>query len=578
MTDCLFIGHNDGSFAEYVSLVKAMGPEAFPWRRLNMACVDIDGVPYRSMDVLNLYNDRDGLLRPRLNNLDTFSPTIAYLVSYVTRRGFSADYVNLFQDEKDALARTLQRDHVLAVAISTTLYIGTWWIDEVITFVRQHNPLATIIVGGPYLQNQSVISTPAELAGLMDDLGADIYVINREGEYALTQVLDALKHDRPLDAIDNIAYRRNGGYVRTATTVEANPLAENIVDYSLFPRDRIGEFASIRTAKSCPFACAFCSFPQQAGKYVYEGVDTVEAELDRLRRVGTITSLTFIDDTLNVPLGRFKEILRMMIRNDYGFRWNSFLRADHVDDECIALMKQSGCEGVFLGVESGSDAMLKRMNKTSRSAHYRRVIPQLRDAGILTHCSLIVGFPGETRDTVQETVDLVEETRPDTYRAQLWYCDPTTPIWQRRADIGLEGSLFDWRHPTMDAAEAADIVEDVFLTIENSIWLPQHAFESRSLFYLQRKGMPLDQLKTFLRCFNEAVRFKLRHPHADAIDPSLLRALAESSRFDGADVEAAPGLSAVRPTEGATPVASASRRRASSTAAARGTRTAPRSA
>ena len=232
MTDCLFIGHNDGSFPEYVALVKSMGPEAFPWRRLNMGCVDIDGVLHRSMDVLNLYNDRDGHRRPRLNNLDTFSPTIAYLVSYVTRRGFSADYVNLFQDEKDALARTLQRDHVLAVAISTTLYIGTWWIDEVITFVRQHNPSATIIVGGPYLQNQSVISTPAELTGLMEDLGADIYVINREGEYALTQVLDALKHGRPLDAIDNIAYRRNGRYVRTASSVESNPLAENIVDYT----------------------------------------------------------------------------------------------------------------------------------------------------------------------------------------------------------------------------------------------------------------------------------------------------------------------------------------------------------
>ena len=166
------------------------------------------------------------------------------------------------------------------------------------------------------------------------------------------------------------------------------------MDYDLFPRERIGEFMSVRTATSCPFACAFCSFPQQAGKYVYEGVDVVEKELDRVRRIGTITNLTFIDDTFNVPMGRFKEILRMMIRNGYGFRWNSFLRADHVDTECIDLMRRSGCEGVFLGAESGSDAMLKRMNKTSRSEHYRRVIPQLKDAGILTHCSFIVGFPG----------------------------------------------------------------------------------------------------------------------------------------------------------------------------------------
>jgi hypothetical protein len=283
---------------------------------------------------------------------------------------------------------------------------------------------------------------------------------------------------------------------------------------------------------------------------VYEGIDAVEEALDRIHRIGTVTSLTFIDDTFNVPMGRFKDIMRMMIRNGYGFRWNSFLRADHVDDECIALMRQSGCEGVFLGVESGSDAMLRRMNKTSRAAHYRRVIPQLREAGILTHCSVIVGFPGETRDTVQETVDLIEQTQPDTYRAQVWYCDRTTPIWKTRTEIGLKGSAFDWSHPTMDSAVAADIVDEMFLTIENSVWLPQHGFESRSLFYLQRKGMSLEQILTFLRCFNDAIGLKLRHPEAYVIDQGLLNALRESCRFTGLEAGVERRSNAAAPAEG----------------------------
>lgn len=85
----------------------------------------------------------------------------------------------------------------------------------------------------------------------------------------------------------------------------------------------------------------------------------------------------------------------------------------------------------------------------------------------------------------------------------------------------------------MDAATAADIVDELFLTIGNSTWLPQHGFESRSLFYLQRKGMPLDQIMTFLRHFNEAIRFKLKN--APAVDPRLLQALGRSSRFEGRD-------------------------------------------
>jgi radical SAM superfamily enzyme YgiQ (UPF0313 family) len=91
-------------------------------------------------------------------------------------------------------------------------------------------------------------------------------------------------------------------------------------------------------------------------------------------------------------------------------------------------MGKAGCEGVFLGVESGSDQMLERMNKTARRADYMKSIPLLRQAGISTYASLIVGFPGETLETVQETMSFVEEARPDFFRAQLWYCDPLTPI------------------------------------------------------------------------------------------------------------------------------------------------------
>ena len=72
-----------------------------------------------------------------------------------------------------------------------------------------------------------------------------------------------------------------------------------------------------------------------------------------------------------------------MIERGYGFRWNSYLRSDHVDDETIELMHESGCEGVFLGMESGSDVVLEAMNKTARRRHYAYVIPRLKDAGIV---------------------------------------------------------------------------------------------------------------------------------------------------------------------------------------------------
>jgi anaerobic magnesium-protoporphyrin IX monomethyl ester cyclase len=441
------------------------------------------------------------------------------------------DYVNLFQDEKTALADKLQRNDVLTVAVTTTLYVGPWWIEEIVSFVRQHTRKARLIIGGPYIHNQSVLMTPEQLSDLFEQLGADVYVISQEGEQALVNVVDALKHRKPLHFVNNIAFRHKGRFVCTPAMVESNSLADNPVDYQMFPPEQIGQFVTVRTAKSCPFGCAFCGFPQRAGKYTYEPVDLVERELDAVGRIGGITTLTFIDDTFNVPMKRFKEILRMMIRNEYGFKWNSFLRADHVDDECIDLMRDSGCEGVFLGMESGSGRMLKLMNKTSRPEHYRRIIPLLRRAGIVTHCNLIVGFPGETDESVRETIDLIEDVQPDLYRAQLWYCDPTTPVWTRREELGITGSAFSWRHPTMDSTTAATIVESMFREVRGALWLPQQGFELWSVFYLQRQGMSLTQLKTYLRSFNAAVERKLRAGTETKADVDTVRTLAESSRI-----------------------------------------------
>jgi anaerobic magnesium-protoporphyrin IX monomethyl ester cyclase len=531
MTDCLFIGHNDGHFPDYVKLVESWGTDTAIRRRLNLAFIEIDGVPHHCMDVVNRYNGRDGRERPKLSNMDFLWPAVSYLASYVARRGFTFDFVCRFQEEKAALADRLSRDDVLAVAVTTTLYVDNWSIEEVIGFVREHNRSARIIVGGPYIRNLAAALPPPALERFFTRLGTDVYVISPEGELALTKVLDALKHGRCLQGIDNIAYREDGGFVRTATSAESNSLSENMIDYGVFPPDRVGDCVSVRTAKSCPFACSFCAYPQQGGPYVYEDVETVEAELDRIRRVGTVRAVTFLDDTFNVPKGRFKDIMRMMIRNGYGFRWNSFLRADHVDAEAVDLMRESGCEGVFLGTESGSDRILKTMNKAARSEHYRRLIPLLKDAGILTHCSLIIGFPGETPETVAETVALIEDAGPDTFRTQLWYCDPETPIWNRREEFGLTGTGFDWAHRTMDAPTATEIVDELFLTVRNSTWLPQHGFETWSLYYLQRRGMPLPQLMAFIRDFNQAVKFKLRHPGGRPLDPRVLDAVSASSRF-----------------------------------------------
>jgi radical SAM PhpK family P-methyltransferase len=532
MIDCLLIGFNDTEFKEYVSMVEGMGKNSGAYRDLNLAFLALDGRPYRSMDLLNLfYTGTRKNPQQLFHNSDFLWPVITYLGTYLSRHDLSFDFVNLFHLEKETLKEKLLKHDILSIAITTTLYVSVHPILEIISFIREYNTTARIIVGGPYISNQVKTADQLTIQRLFRYIGADFYVISSEGEFALVNLLKAIKSGGDLYTIENIAYRREKNYVVTAKSTEINPLEENMVDYALFPQQAFGEFVTLRTAKSCPFACAFCGFPQRAGKYTYMDVDLVEKELNAIKDIGTISTLTFIDDTFNVPKGRFKEILRMMIRNRYGFKWNSYYRSDHGDEETIALMGEAGCEGVFLGVESGSDTMLEKMNKTARRRHYLKAIPLLKKAGILTHANLIIGFPGETYQTVQETRDFLEEARPDFYRAQLWYCDPTTPIWNQRETYGITGSGFHWSHHTMDVDTACDLVDEMFLAVEHAIWLPQYGFEEWSAFYLQRQGFHLEQIKEFVRCFNSCIKEKLLFPEKTEIGPHLLKALKNSCQL-----------------------------------------------
>jgi anaerobic magnesium-protoporphyrin IX monomethyl ester cyclase len=545
VTDCLIVGFFDYPFANYVEMARSMGAESGAYRDLALAFIEYAGQPMRALDILThfFYEGRQSPERP-FSNADFLWPVVAYLTVYLRRRGHNVEYVNLPHFERGKLRDILQAG-TRTVAITTTLYVSPLPILALVELIRQYDPNAKIIIGGPHISNLTPGVKAEDLSRMFEYLGGDIYVLCPEGETTLERVLQALKQNDPLERVPNLAFKDASGQFRfTPQVAEENDLKENIIDYSSFEKKEVGELLSIRTAKSCPFACAFCGFPERAGRYMYLDVPEVEKLLDAIAKSGSVTTLTFLDDTFNVPKGRFKEILRLMARNKYGFKWNSFYRSDHGDAETIELMAQAGCEGVFLGLESGSDAMLTRMNKAARRKHYVTAIPLLRAAGISTYASLITGFPGETDDTVQETISLIEEAAPDFYRTQLWYADPVTPIWKERERYAVTGSGFNWSHKTMDAKQACDWIDRIFLVVQNSTWMPQFGFEQWSTFYLSRKGMTAQQIHTFVRCFNALIRHRMLHGRGSP--PSqLMDNLRLSCQFDRprrTSAESAPTL------------------------------------
>jgi p-methyltransferase len=279
---------------------------------------------------------------------------------------------------------------------------------------------------------------------------------------------------------------------------ENNDLNECAVRWPTFDPGVLGPTLSTRTARSCAFKCAFCDYPERAGGLTLADVSTVERELEDLARMG-VRRVAFIDDTFNVPIRRFKELCRMMVRRDFGIEWFSYFRCGHArEPEVYELMHAAGCRGVLLGIESADDQVLLNMDKRATSDAYRHGIEQLKRLGIFIHASLVVGFPGETPDSVRRTVDFLDETAPDTFAVNHWYYLHSTPIRRRAAEFELQGEGYVWSHRTMTSDQAMEAADEIFASVRNAAWMPVNGLDFWGVPYLLGKGMTHAEVVRFL--------------------------------------------------------------------------------
>jgi p-methyltransferase len=497
--DCVIVGNNTGNFQEYIDSRKSMAKWVGAYRdaQINSIPLNVRGISY-----MDLFNTARRRVRPEAEILSSFDPlglASLHLASYLARRGVSAAIVGEFQ-KGQARLDDLLRNEPLSVAITTTFYFEPSPMKEIVSFVRMRSPKTTIIIGGPY-PSQLERGSPPELVDItLQDIGADLYIIDSQGEHTLWQVVDSLKRGATADeimAIPNLFAFADGRGVRTKRKPEDNSVNDNRVEWSLFDRGALKPLAMIRTAISCPFACSFCSYPVRAGEHRVADVARIETDLRVLSQLD-VEYVYFVDDTFNVPLPRFKEFCRMMIRNKFRFRWLSYLRCSNMDEEAVMLAAASGCVGALLGIESGDPGVLQLMNKFAKPEKYRKAIRWLEDAGIMTWALFFVGFPGDTAKGVKNTIALLDETAPSFYATQMWFYDQTTPIHGRAREFGLQGSGYTWKHNSMTWQNACDWVDTMLREVKGSLYLPQIGFSFETIFYLLGRGFSLKFIKSFL--------------------------------------------------------------------------------
>jgi p-methyltransferase len=494
--DCIVIGYNDREFDTFAREQKPLARASGAYQEVKTNSVLLHGRRLTYMDLMNHGIKLATGTDPRLSVFRTPSLGACYLTSFLRRKGHRAELVNYFsRHETDELKDRL-KDGAKSVAITTTYYVDNAPIIELVKFIREHGKGTKIIVGGPHAFNLCNDYDASMQNRVLKSVGADIYVFDSQGEATLSKVVSAVVEDADLSRIPNLIYRVDGEMCRTPREVENNGLDENVIDWSVFDPKLISPTVYMRTARSCPFACSFCNYPTMAGEHVLSSVEVIIRELTDLRERG-VKNVVFIDDTFNVPLPRFKKLLREMVARKLDMNWISFFRCSNADDEAFDLMKDSGCLGVFLGIESGDQTILNHMAKFARTDKYKEGITKLKERGIVTWASFIIGFPGENQETVTNTFNFIEDTGPTFFNPQLYYHDQRSPIHLQAEKFGIKGGGYSWTHNSMGWRDAATWVEKMFKDVKSSIPLTLYGFSIWSFPYLISQGISMDKIRAF---------------------------------------------------------------------------------
>ncbi|MDP6641596.1 MAG: radical SAM protein [Nitrososphaerales archaeon] len=166
-----------------------------------------------------------------------------------------------------------------------------------------------------------------------------------------------------------------------------------------------GYQAGILSSRGCPFPCKFCAAAAFTGRTIrFRSINNLVDEIEIMLNDG-ITHLHFGDDTFTVAPKRLKEFNTELRNRHIELKWKSFSRTESITEENLENMKESGCHKLTFGIESGSDEVLRIMNKKQNRDDVRRAISLCNDFGIETKGFFMLGFPGETKEQMQQTID-----------------------------------------------------------------------------------------------------------------------------------------------------------------------------
>lgn len=337
-----------------------------------------------------------------------------------------------------------------------------------------------IIVGGPHVTavpEKTMCAFPA----------FDIGVIG-EGETTTVELLDALDAGRPLHHVKGIVFRENEGLVQT----ERRPFIEDLDTLPLPAWDLLPDLArnydtptfslgaspasSLVTSRGCCGRCTFCDRSVFGNTCRFHSAERVFECMRHLHERFGINDIIIHDDAFVLNRRRVEKVCHLLIESGLGITWGCNARVNLVFPDLLALMKKAGCWQIGYGIESGSQKILDIIDKGVRIEQIREAVVHTHEAGIRTRGFFMMGHPGETEQTIRETISFAKTIPVDDFQITFFTPLPGSEVYDRISEYGVLDD--DWRKMNM----WLPVFTPHGLTAEELVWWQRRAFRS---FYLR---------------------------------------------------------------------------------------------
>ena len=283
--------------------------------------------------------------------------------------------------------------------VGITVYSPVYYeVIEVFNRIRKTNEKTPVCLGGPYvttIREDIFKKTPAEFA------------VYGEGEITFSDLISHLKGTKNLKDVDGLMYKDARG------AIVVNPARSYIKDlntlplpaYDFFPMERYPLHRMV-TSRGCPYACAWCNSSSIWNQtYRTREAEKMIGEIEMLLNSYGRKIFVFGDNSFNIDLERVERFCDLLISRNIKILWSVSLRADIMTQKMACKMKEAGCYNVAIGIESASNEILSRINKGVTIEKIAEGISMLKNAGIEVLSQFVIGSPGETLDTVRQSIE-----------------------------------------------------------------------------------------------------------------------------------------------------------------------------